>query len=51
MAPRHWHRLLDLNFILKGNDVQLYIDGQDFSTQPGDIFMINTNQIHAVNAA
>lgn len=50
MVPRHWHRSLELNFTLKGGGVQLYIDGQKFSTQPGDIFMIKTNQIHAVTA-
>lgn len=30
--------------------VQWYIDGQQFTTEPVDIFMINANQIHAVTA-
>lgn len=46
---RHWHRSLELLFLLEGS-VHAGIDGQIFDMSEGDVVLINSNSIHELHS-
>lgn len=49
-VPRHWHRSLELLFLING-DAELNVDGRSLSMTAGDITLINSNSIHELSSA
>ncbi|EAC6450096.1 AraC family transcriptional regulator [Listeria monocytogenes] len=47
-VPRHWHEALEISYTIKGSVQNFYIDGTNYTTKQGDIFVINSNAIHSV---
>lgn len=48
LVRAHWHEHLEFIRILQ-EPVTLYIDNQTFETKTGDIYFINSNQIHSAD--
>ncbi|MCD7735437.1 MAG: AraC family transcriptional regulator [Lachnospiraceae bacterium] len=46
----HGHEDLEIGLILDG-DIRLYLDSDSFLLKPGDIYIINRYQVHALSAA
>lgn len=46
--PRHWHEALEIGYTIQGSVPNFYIDGVNYTTQQGDIIVINSNAIHSV---
>ncbi len=46
----HGHEDLEIGLILDGN-IRLYLDSDSFLLKPGDIYIINRYQVHALSAA
>ena len=45
-TTNHWHRSIEIKYILEGNLVS-YIDGNIYESEPGEMILINSNIIHA----
>ncbi|WIG34038.1 helix-turn-helix transcriptional regulator [Bacillus toyonensis] len=45
-APPHWHEALEVSFTVSGIIEQFNIEFQDYRTEPGDILLINSTEIH-----
>ncbi|AQY49683.1 AraC family transcriptional regulator [Listeria weihenstephanensis FSL R9-0317] len=47
-VPRHWHEAMEISYTAIGSVQNFYIDGQNYTTKPGDILVINSNAIHSI---
>ncbi|MBC1742894.1 AraC family transcriptional regulator [Listeria welshimeri] len=47
-VPRHWHEALEISYTIHGSVQNFYIDGTNYTTKQGDVFVINSNAIHSV---
>lgn len=47
--PYHWHEDMEILFVLKGN-VEIFVDKEVTLLKDGDIFLINSNEIHYVKS-
>ncbi|GGO08324.1 AraC family transcriptional regulator [Saccharibacillus kuerlensis] len=45
--PRHWHESLEISYTLSGRIDEIYVDGSIYRTGPGDIVVINPNEVHS----
>lgn len=46
--PLHWHEHFELIYIERG-EADLHIDGQRWRAVPGDLFFVNSGELHAAN--
>ena len=46
LVDAHWHEHLEFILVLRG-PITVHIDNETFKAQPGDIYFINSNQIHS----
>jgi AraC-like DNA-binding protein len=44
----HWHEEFELTYIISDSEGEVYIDGQKYIINQGDIFLINSNCIHSI---
>lgn len=49
IVPRHWHRGLELLFVLEG-EAQVSVDGQAFALALEDVILINSGSIHELRS-
>lgn len=49
LVTPHWHEHLEVNLILQGR-VRLRLNGKEYAGERGDIFFINSNVVHGVEA-
>lgn len=49
IAP-HWHEGIELSFTIHGRIDQFTINGKKFQTRPGQILVVNTQEIHSVQS-
>ncbi len=47
-VPKHWHRSLEISYTYRGSIPDFTIAGKHFSTHPGTVLVINSNEIHSV---
>ncbi|NGZ76946.1 AraC family transcriptional regulator [Saccharibacillus alkalitolerans] len=45
--PRHWHESVEISYTLSGSIEEIYVDGSIYKTGPGDIVLINPNEVHS----
>lgn len=48
VAP-HWHRGIELSYVLHGKIDDFLINRQHFSSKPGKILLVNSQEIHSVH--
>lgn len=48
--PAHWHRGIELSYTISGSINDFEISGQHFRTKPGQILLVNTQEIHSVDS-
>lgn len=46
----HWHRSFEISYTYMGSIDEFTISGQRYTTKPGDLLVINSGEIHAVNS-
>lgn len=46
-VPMHWHDSVEISYVLSGKIDDIYIDGAHYSSEEGDIVLINSNAIHS----
>lgn len=46
---KHWHRSLELFLVQEGN-ITFYINNQEIQLYPGDFVIVNSNEIHSIDA-
>jgi len=44
----HWHRAVELSYTSKGSIDHFYIAGENFQTTPGQILVVNTQDVHSI---
>lgn len=44
----HWHRAVELRYTSKGSIDHFYIAGENFQTTPGQILVVNTQDVHSI---
>lgn len=47
VAP-HWHKSLELSYTLRGSISGFTINGKTYATAPGQILVVNPNEVHTV---
>ncbi|EJO08469.1 AraC family transcriptional regulator [Oenococcus oeni] len=47
-VPKHWHRSLEISYTYQGSIPDFTIAGKHYSTRPGTILVVNSNEIHSV---
>ncbi|PZD93036.1 AraC family transcriptional regulator [Paenibacillus sambharensis] len=45
--PRHWHDSVEISYVVAGQIDTIYIEGTDYTSGPGDIVVINSNEVHS----
>ena len=45
--PYHWHEDVEILFVLKG-DVELTVDNTKYLYKEGNVFIINSNDLHSI---
>ncbi|WP_150274489.1 GH39 family glycosyl hydrolase [Paenibacillus tepidiphilus] len=48
-VPKHWHQSLELLYVLSGS-VQLVVGDRSFTLEEEDLFLINSNSVHELQA-
>lgn len=48
MVTDHWHEHIEMHFITEGK-VEFTIDRQTYTAEPGDLVVINRNELHTAN--
>ncbi|MFT8487334.1 AraC family transcriptional regulator [Oenococcus sicerae] len=46
--PKHWHRSLELSYTYSGSIPDYTISGKHYTTHPGSILIMNTNEVHSI---
>ncbi|MDR4946741.1 AraC family transcriptional regulator [Neobacillus cucumis] len=46
----HWHDRIEFLFVLRGQ-IQVFVGGEEYSLQENDLFLINSNEVHGVEAS
>lgn len=46
-VPLHWHDSVEISYVLSGKIDDIYIDGAHYSSNAGDIVVINSKAIHS----
>lgn len=49
--PGHWHDSLEISYVLTGRIDHIYIDGANYTSEQGDIVLINSNAVHSFSVA
>ena len=49
MQPEHWHQGIELNYLIKGKDLRIALEGQTYHFNSGDIWLVNRRQIHSAS--
>lgn len=47
MFPEHWHQGIELNYLIKGQDMRFAINGHTYHFNSGDMWAVNHNLIHS----
>lgn len=47
-VPAHWHSEFELNYVIEGS-ARFKVGTEEFLTQPGDIILIQPDEIHAIS--
>lgn len=47
---RHWHRSLEISYIISGQIEDFYLDGKHYSPEAGDIMIVNPHSIHGITS-
>lgn len=50
-VPRHWHDSVEISYVCQGRIDEIYIDGTTYTSEKGDIVVINSNAIHSFSVA
>lgn len=48
-TPRHWHRSIEVDYIMEG-DVQIYLNGREYSAGDDTLILVNSGDIHMVRS-
>ena len=49
MQPEHWHQGIELNYLIKGEDLRFALEGHTYHFNSGDIWLVNRRQIHSAS--
>ena len=49
IAP-HWHEGIELSYTIRGQIDEFKINGKKFQTQPGQILVVNTQELHSIKS-
>lgn len=47
--PYHWHEDIEILFVLKGA-LEIRVDRDSYQLEEGEIFLVNSNELHFINA-
>lgn len=45
----HWHQSIELSYTLRGEIAEFVIERQTFHTKPGDILVVNSQELHSID--
>lgn len=43
----HWHQGIELNYLMKGEDLRFVIDGHTYHFNEGDMWSVNRRHVHS----
>lgn len=46
-VSRHWHESVEISYVISGKIDNIYIEGTNYTSEQGDIVLINSNCIHS----
>lgn len=45
----HWHESYEINYVITGANEHVYLDGQQFRQESGEIMVVNSYQVHGMS--